>query len=653
MKSSLMQFWSKNITVNLFIFLVSLIGLWFIHEWALQGNLNYGFRDGDWWIIYDFRTLGNSPLVHLINTWKAHGVYSYQVYYAGILAHFLDLNFNSLYMASHIFKYLATLSIFPLVYLLSKSKLMAAASTLIYAVSYPSIGALFMFVTGGYYIAIVFMSIFLIMYRLGIVENKPSRWFFYTSILFLITLFLNTERMYPLIPLLVLVEVLLIWKKGWSKDAIVKSVYRLFITFLPLIIFSIVYIIYFIFLKNSMNSTFFVQGFSGIASVRFNNLLHNNWQLLIYPFASFGSLFLYGDFWKIFGVLDLTSTSNFIIYLITKPLLYLLFPTITLISLISKKPLRWVVFILSLLSIFYLIGLWMYRNWLAIDQSIRVHFDPNLTLTPAAFGFYILILSLYIFLTSVKRKETNNLLLVLSVGPLTAFLFIFLTWIYSDVQLLFMGPQRYLTIPAIGSSMFLAGIITLLFSKLKVQAKTRYFAPVILIVLIPVVMMNRQISKAFFDYELYDAGMDGAEQTRMKQEFWSYVPNMSNNERSLFYFDETADKDNGYFDESTIIAGLDDWALFDHGKNVIKTRPGPGILRTNVQCPRISHDSCIELMKSGLTQVNGEEGIWYADPIRYPGKPRFYKVKNLYAFRFINKHLISIRDEVLGELLRK
>lgn len=140
--------------------------------------MNYGFRDGDWWIIYDFRTLGNSPLAHLINTWKAHGIYSYQVYYAGILTHFLGLNFRSLYMASHIFKYLATLSIFPLVYSFSKSKLMAVLSTLIYAVSYSSIGALFMFITGGYYIAIFFMSIFLIMYRLGIVENKPLRWFF-------------------------------------------------------------------------------------------------------------------------------------------------------------------------------------------------------------------------------------------------------------------------------------------------------------------------------------------------------------------------------------------------------------------------------------------------------------------------------------------
>lgn len=652
MKNGVMYFWSKNIVVNLLVISVSLITLWFIHEWALEGNLNYGFRDGDWRIIYDFRTLGDSPLEHFLNTWRAHTVYSYQIYYAGILTHFLGLNFPSLYMASHIFKFIATLSIFPLVYLLSKNKLMATISTLFYAVSYPSIGALYMFVTGGYYIAIVFMTLFLIMYTVGIIKNKSLMWFFYTSVLFLITLFLNTERMYPLIPLLVLTEIVFMWKGNWTKKSVYRSLQRLFMIFLPLIIFSVIYIIFFILLKSSMDSSRFIQGFLVTANIRLHSFQSGNWQLLLYPFASFGSLFLMGDYWKIFGALDLTSLSNFIIYLITKPLLIFFSPTIIMLSFILRKSLKWTALILTLLSIFYLTQFWLYRNWLILDPATRIHFDPNLTFTSAAFGFYILIISSSIFLTVIKRREIDKPLVILSVGPLAAFLFVFLTWMYSDVYLLFMGPQRYLTTPAIGSSMFTAGIITLLFKKLRAQSKIKYFAPVVLIAIIPIVLMNKQVSKAFFDYELYDAGMDGAEQTRMKNEFWSFVPHMSNDERSLFYFDETQDKDNGYFDESTIIAGLDDWALFDHGKTVIKSRPKPGILRTNVQCPEISHQSCIQLMKSRLTEIDGEKGILYADKIRYPDKPRFYKLKNFYAFRFINKHLVDIREEVLKELAK-
>lgn len=627
-----------------------LLGVWLLQDWAIGDNLSYGFRGDDWWILLHFETFGNSLLVHLINTWKTHAVYSYQVYYAGFLVHLLGLDFHSLYLAGHIFKYIATLSIFPLIYLLSKNKLMAVLSTIIYAVSYPSIGALYMFVTGGYYIAISSMSIFLIIYWLGIIKNKGLKWYFLVSGVFILTLFLNTERMYPLVPLLVLAESLLIWKNGWSKEAITKSLQRLLIIFLPLIIFAVVYILYFIFTKNFLNSSFFVQGFSGTASIRINSLQHGNWQLLTYPFASFGSLFLLDDYWKIFGVPDLTSFSSFISYLITKPLLILFLPTLIIMFFTSKQPLRWIAFVLGVEAIFYLLGYWMYKNWLFIDQSVRIHFDLNSVFTPAAFGFYVLILSLYIFLTSIKNKKTDKLLLVLSGGSLTAFLFIVLTWIYSDVQLLFMGPQRYLTTPAIGSSLFIAGVITLLFNKFRKFTKVRHFAPAILLITIPIIIINMKISKSFFNYELHDVGMDGVEQTRMKNEFWSIVPNMSNDERSLFYFDETADKYNGYFNESTVIAGLDSWALFDHGKILIKERPEPGILRTNIECPEVSHESCIHFMRSGLTIVNGEKGILYSDKVRYPDKQKFYKLKNFYAFRFINKHLVNIKEEVLKEL---
>lgn len=645
------HFWSKNTKVSLLVFLLFLVGLWFLQDWAIRDNLKYGFRGDDWWILLHFETFGSSPLMHLINTWKTHAVYSYQIYYAGFLVRLLGIDFYSLYQASHVFKYLSALSIFPLVYLVSKNKLMAVISTIIYVVSYPSIGALYMFVTGGYYIAIIVMSMFLIIYYLGIIKNKGLKWFFLVSAIFILTLFLNAERMYPLIPLLILIEIFLIWRNNWTKKAIFISLGRLFVIFLPLISSFVIYIIYFILLKNSMNSQFFVQAFAGGIGIRFNSLEHGNWQLLTYPFASFGSLFLMDNYWKVFGMLDLTSFSNFVFYLITKPLLILFLLTLIIMFLISKMPLRWTAFIIGAEAAFYLTAYWMYKNWLYIDNSVRIHFDPYSVLTPAAFGFYILILSLTNFFIWLKKKEVGNLLLVSSMGALIAFFFIFLTWLGSDIQLLFMGPQRYLTTPAIGSSVFMAGIITFLFSKFRKFTKVYHLAPAILLIIIPIIIINMKISKAFFDYELHDVGMDGAEQTMMKNEFWSIVPNMSNNERSLFYFDETADKENGYFDESTVIAGLESWALFDHGKKIIKERPEPGILRTNIQCPEISHESCIQFMRSSLTKVNGEEGILYADWVRYPDKPRFYKLENLYALRFINKHLVNIKEEVLKDLL--
>lgn len=651
MKNSLLQFWSKNIITNLIIFLIFLTGLWLLQDWALRDNLNYGFRDGDWWILLHFKTFGNSPIEHLINTWKEHTVYSYQVYYSGILVHFLGLNFPSLYQASHVFKYLAVLSIFPAVYLLSKSKLTAVLSTIFFAVSYSSVGALYMFITGAYYVAIIFLSIFLTLYYLAVRNNKSSHWLFGTSIFLVLTLFLNTERMYPLIPAIILIELYLVWKKNWTKGAIYTSLHRLFIIFLPLLIISMLYMIYAFFIRKPVDSVAFIPGFINEASQRVLSIQQGNWQLLIYPFASLGSLFLHNDFWRVFGVLNLTSFTPFIVYLISKPLFILSIPTFILMYFISNKPIRWTAIILGSELSFYILGYWIYKNWFVIDKSVRIHFDPNLILTPAAFGFYILVLNICIFLIWLNKKYEDSLLPTIFIGPLLAFLFIFFTWMFSDVQLLFMGPQRYLTVPAIGSSVFMAAIITLTFNKLRTYSLTKNIAPLVLLTALPVVFVNIRISQNFFDYELNYAGMDGVEQTRMKNEFWAIAPTMSNTERSLFYFDETANRDNGYFNESTILAGFEDWTAFYHGKMLIIRRPEPGNLRTNVQCPEHTHQSCIQLMKNGLRKVDGEEGILYADSIRYPDKPRFYKLKNFYALRFVNKHLVDIREEVLKELV--
>lgn len=645
-----MQFWSKNIVANLIICCLFLIGLWFLQDWALKDNLKYGFRDGDWWDLQHFIRFNDSPLLQLTSTFKTFGIYTNQVYYIGILHNFLGLDFNSLYQAGHIFKYLASLSVFPLVFLISKSKLVAVLSTIFYIVSYPSVGALFTVVSGDHYLGVIFMNVFFIIYLLTVIKKRGLGWLLWCSLFFNLALISNTARMYPLIPLIILIEFFLIWKNRWTKDIILASFNRLFILLLPILLILFFYSVYFIFLKNSISSGFLIQDFIDTSSLRVNSLREGNWQLLLYPFASFGSLFLHDYLKNIFGTVDLTSLPNLITYVITKPLLILLLPTLLLMFFLSKRYLSWIIFILGSESIFYLISYWMYQNWVNIDKSTKIHFDPNFVLTPAAFGFYILVLSLCIFLIWLKRRQAESLLPTICLSSAVSFFLIFFTWIFSDTQLLFMGSHRYLTAPAIGSSIFIAGTITLIFNKLRGYSLTKNIAPLILLIVIPIAFVNIQIAKNFFVYELNYAGMDGAEQTRMKNEFWAIVPNMSNNERFLFYFDETADKNNGYFDESTVLAGFEYWILFDRGKTLIKERPEPGNLRTNVQCPEYTHKSCIKLMKRGLTKVDGEEGILYADSIRYPDKPRFYKLKNFYAFRFINKHLVDIREEILKEL---
>ena len=323
--------------------------------------------------------------------------------------------------------------------------------------------------------------------------------------------------------------------------------------------------------------------------------------------------------------------------------------TTIIMYLISKKPLKLILTTLIPVFIFSLSIFFISRNWLTIDQSVRIHFATDFIGLPALFGFYILSLSFSFLLAWFYEKNEKNLIQPIFIGSGISFLFIVLTWVGSDIQLIFMGPQRYLTVPTIGSSLLIASLIVLLFNKLRRVAFMKNFAWLTFSLLIPIILINFNISRDFFTYELNNVGMDGAEQTRMKNKFWSLDPELSRDETSFFYFDESADQDNNYFNESTVLAGFEDWIQFDRGKLLVVNRPNPGMIRTNLQCPEHTHQNCINILKEGLKMENGQLGIWYKDPIR-GNVPNFYKLNNFYAFRFINKDLVNITQDVLGEL---
>lgn len=633
--------------MKVFFILALVLVVWILQSIVLRAHLEYGFRDGDWWIIRRYISLGPLSLDHLINALKLHAVYTYQIYYAGFLTQLFGLNFHDLHQSNHFFKFLATISVFPMILVITKNKMTAFITTLIYAVAYPTSGALYMFLTGAYFIAIIFLNFFLMMYWFIVNKNQTKpKWFFCTLFLFLITLLLNPERMYPLIPLVLTIEFFWIWKHSWSGKVIKNSLKRIMILLIPL---GILYVIYTVWFKNQLNSAFFTPQFLTALELRLASILEGNWQLILYPFSSFGSMFFHGEYWKFLGSFRTDSFMDFLTFLF-RPMIIFTISTSILMYLISKNPLKLILMILIPVFIFSTAIFLMARNWLTIDQSVRIHFDTSFIGLPALFGFYILALSFSFFLVWREEKGKSNLLAPLFIGPGISFLFIVLTWIGSDIQLVFMGPQRYLTAPAIGSSLFIASLIVLIFSKLRNLIFMKNFAWLTFLLLIPVFIINYNISQDFFSYELTTVGMRGVEQTRMKDKFWLLVPKMSNNEQSLFYFDETADKTNGYFDESTILAGFEDWTQFDKGRLVVVNRPDPGMIRTNVQCPEHTHQNCINMMREGLDTVNGERGIWYKDLIRGQTEQRFYKLSNLYALRFINKDIVDIKKEILADL---
>lgn len=626
------------------LFVVLLLGIFtvFLNSFIFSKQLNYGFRDVDWQVLYYFKIFGNLSLNHLLREIQALGVYAFESYYVGFLVDIIGINFSQLHQATHIFKIISAVFVYILILKLFKNKLLAFITSLLYSISYTHAGVLFQLASGGYFITIIFMALLLIFYSRALFEKNIVKWGIISSVFLAVTLLLKPERMYPLILLIIFVELVKIIKEKFRRKVVVDFFKRALIILLPVIIFSFLSRILF----NSGNLHFGPDQFSYSANMRFESIKNGNLHLLIYPFASFGSIFLYGDYWKLLGQLNFQDISTYIPSLIFGPTLKLGVLTLILLSLIYKKPFKQTLIIVVLIITSGLVIYALKINWEHINQEKRMHFDPNLVAMPAIFGFYILSIGGLLALKLIKDKYTK--LLPLVAGLFFAFLFVVLTWIPSDLQLVFMGPQRYLSIPSIGTSLFIAGVFVLIFDRLRKIKFAKNFSWMIFLLLLFLIAVNYRVAYDFFDYELKYAGLQGSEQTRMKNKFRQLTGKLSTTEKSLFYFDETADKINGYFDEGTVIAGFESWIRVNMD-GTLNHFPEPGMMRTNIQCPEHTHNNCVSILKAGLGVKNSQEGIWYKDPIR-GNKNIFYKLDNFYAVRFINKDIVDIRKEVLKEI---
>lgn len=610
-----------------------------LNSLIFSNQLNYGFGDVDWMSLYFFKLYGNFSLDNILHIFNHFGAYTFEAYYVGILEKFIGINYSELYQVSHFFKIISALLLYFFVFKMFKRRILAMFTSLIYTISYTHAGPFLILATSAYFFAGLFMLSFIVSYYNTFIYRKPLKWEIFSALLLFVTLILSPERMYSLLALIPIVEIFYLKINNWKKDSITTSLKRSFIIFLPVALFALCYFVIF---KNLVTVK---EGFAPNqiligTQARVSSVVEGNWQLLIYPFASFGSIFLHGEYWKWFGTLNFQTFGGFVFSLIFGPIIKLGALTFFGLWILQKKALKLTFIVLCLVFAFGLVVYGLNIYWQGIDLGVRIHFDPDFTALPAIFGFYIFILTLIFF-----RLIPNPAVL----GSLFAFLFILTTWVVSDVLLLFMGPHRYLSIPSMGTSLFIAAILVACFDKLKTLKTTKHIAVFIFLLIVPLIIVNHKIANDFINYELEYAGMRGSDQSRMQTKFRSLIQDVSKVERSLFYFDETTDKPNNYFDESTILAGFEYWTRVNLDGS-LNQYTDPAMVRTSLHCIEHTHDSCIKMLKEKLIHQDGEKGFLYEDFIRPKLGMQFYKINNFYAFRFINKDIVDVTDEVLEEI---
>ncbi len=599
----------------------------------LKVILNNGFTGDDWLLLFDYKTTISPSVIFLdkiFGVFHTKGIYTaYQALYIGILESFFKGNYQAYQITNIIFKILATLSLYPLILVIFKRRLLAFLTTVLYAISYSSAGALQFVVKGSDYLAIFFMNIFLLSYYYSFKIKKRSL-LLISSILLFLSFILSPIRMYPLLLFIIFVEVF-IWIKRKGLLGLVISLLRLLLILAP---FLMMLLLLYKSTGNYLNGPFVIYNF----------LSYGNYQLLLSPFAGLGYTFLPNDYWFIFGRLNLDNFKDYLVFLLRGPIIIYSIITILIGFLITARKKTRFTFIFGVILVniaFEIICYFLITNLRGIAGPNVKGFYP--VSTYAIFlGFFCLSLGFASLFTWFKNRS-NILLLSLFLGPVFSSVFLWGTWLIIGDSLTFKeGIHWYLIIPPIGSSLFLASLMVLGFDRIKrilnPNLKKVLLGFLFLTIFAQYLISNREIHTTF-SY-LTSIGYGASDQEEIKSKLLSHIKDPLDKKPTLFYLDASKDLQNQLFFPVTLISGFEkrmhfrNWEIINGCISLIYDKT---ILKKSI------------IIKDGIKGFNANS-LCVENSFGVSESEIFYKPDDFYAFRLKNKEVIDIKKSVLEEL---
>jgi len=614
----------KDLPVILILILLVIISQYYL----LHDSLTLGFKPDDWILYFAYKTLGSNPLSQLASVWGERGLYTtYQVYYMGLLDSLFGLNYYAFHLTSLILKMIATIGLYPLILILSKNKLLAVLTVVLFSISHASVGPLEFVVKGSDYLAIIWMEAFLFLYY-QLISNRLSglKYYFSLFVLFIFTFSSSPIRMFPLFAAPFLIEIF--WILRHSKKIIIKeSIIRLSILYLP--------ITFVFFVSNSISLTGNAYGPVGI----FKKVLEGNWYLGLAPFSGVGYSFITNDYWRvIFGSIMVDNFKNYLSFLSGGPTIITGMIT-ALISwcLITRGKILF--FSLATILNFILQILFFFISSDHSRLSSTVNYDSE-NLYSVIFGGYILVIGTMAFLFWLRRESSGSrLLALLWIGSAFLFIFTVLTWAFAPLDTRFSSTNYYLVVASIGSSLMNAAFLVSIYENLKSRLKLLAFLPFLILILI-FQMSSREIRTTFFFFNQLGRGAEG--QIQMQKEARYALKEYKEGNYALVYFDTSGIKHGqGPFYSEGFLTSFPIFMLLRENKLV-------------EGCIGIIYGNDVLELKKTMSAQNGIEGFKYRSMCIEKGKSisknLFFSPDQFYAFKINNKKLINIKKKILDQL---
>lgn len=613
-----------QITFIVLLFIVPLIQFS-----LLRSQLNYGLSTDDVAMLSEFKFLGDNPFGKILTVWNRFGPhFTSPIYTIGILSILFDSNYHNYYFSVLLLKIISSLTLYPLILIITRKQMLAFLAVIIYSIHYSPVGSLEMVVRTQDFLAISVMNIFLALYVYTIEKEKRSIWWLgFISLILILCFAINPIRIFPILSFILFIEGFFVIRSinfSYTENLLRKfnsiQLKRTTLLFAP-------YVLLFLYSRG------FIFGEIQPAFVpTLQRIVEGNWQLLLSPLASLGSMFFMENKWGIFGMPTMYNlVSSLTIYF---SLLILLFLPIFLV--ISKQPRELMIRVFVLYPFSNILIFISLAHWQTIDLYNRINFDFARMLPPVLFGNFILILT-YCFWKEWTKDMRDRIWFILWISPVFSLLFIVQTWPFVNY---FTGIQGYLTVPAIGTSTFIATLIYIIYIKLK--AKFNYIGnTVFLFVFLSIIPMYQVSSQLINQYLIshLESGMKASDQLMMRDKLKLHLSKFSYEGPSIFYFDSHEDERNGTFYQTTMLNEFHNWMkIYDP------------LINSRCLIPLKINDKTELLKRKIITDKQKGFKLFYSEyPVKCSGST-FVSIDNFYAFKLKNKEILDIKPQIMKEL---
>lgn len=614
-------------TVLIFI-IISLLVIFLQYD-LLKPAFEIGLTPEDREFILRFKTLGPNPLTKIFEVWSQRGAYTtVPIYYVGVIESFTGFNYPLIQFMGTFFKTLATLSIFSLVLLVFKNKWLASLTSILFAISYTTAGALETGVEPSEYLGLLMMNFFLIAYYyLNTKYLLQLKWLILTALLLFIAVIASVMRVYPILVLIPLVEIFL-WILDRKKYKLKYLVGKLFILYLPFLILNY-------FFPTSTGGHFSLPSIlSGISQ--------GNWHLVLTPLQGLGFMIPVSMYYDNLGILDLNNFNTYLEFLLGGPTVIFGAFALLLSWISMHRPVPLFLRIFTLNFSLELLSYFLVKHSRFIPAGFRLNYDlPRFF--PVLFGLFILSVAVNYFVLWFSQGRKNNLFLALWLGPFIALFFITMTYFFASLELSFGGAQdHYLLIPTLGIGLLIAGILLLLHKKLS----TLRFGSIISIffifsILFSLYILNRQLIYNYFN-TANSNGRSAAGQLQIQTRIKQKLRNIDYSRPLLVYFDTSEITGNGPFYSESL---LTPFPFFMHMQDEKVLDGCIGVIYEDNKMIKLRG-----LVKNINDQLIVTHQFVCVNGYRMTTQTIQIKLDELYAYKIKDKDFIDIKGQVLREL---